>query len=409
MGVSIWEGSKAERAVNALEKIAIAQAGNITFANFVQIQELVKQGRASDYFKVGDQINVPWKNTSGTDYTLPFDVVNIGDVTVEGSDTAIPGLWLQSHYAMEGIQFDASEAIYYCSDALAAGTYSFTIGTNWGSNCVSGDVFNFTTTQDIPAGGQIVIGKQADFYTWGAPDTATSNWYAWTFATKGAASALEGPLALSSGEAGTSLGTLSSSTAFGTTGMNNLQRAAYGYNRWSQSAMRQWLNSAADAGEWWTAKNNYDRPPQQLSSLNGFMSGFNADFLAALGRVKTTTALNTVTDSNIGTSEDTYDKFFLASLEQEYIAPQLSGVEGSYWPYWKDRLELSSPQATGSAGANVNHIRYAYNSRTSAQTCRLRSALRGSANYAWFVSTSGYASNSNATSALRGCPACVIC
>ena len=28
-------------------------------------------------------------------------------------------------------------------------------------------------------------------------------------------------------------------------------------NRWAHSAMRQWLNTLADSGAWWTAKNYY--------------------------------------------------------------------------------------------------------------------------------------------------------
>lgn len=195
--------------------------------------------------------------------------------------------------------------------------------------------------------------------------------------------------------------------------MNNLQRAAYGYNRWSQSAIRQWLNSDADVGEWWTPQNVFDRPPQQLATLRGFMAGLPSDFKAVLAPVKVTTALNTVTDSDIGTSEDTYDTFFLPSLEQEYIVPQLSNVEGAYWPYWKERLGLSEPQATGSAGANANHIRYAIESHTSAQNVTLRSAYRGFGCYRWYLSTTGYAYSYGygyglAATALRPAPACVI-
>jgi hypothetical protein len=116
-----------------------------------------------------------------------------------------------------------------------------------------------------------------------------------------------------------------------------------------------------------------------------------------------------VTDSAIGTTEDTYDTFFPASLEQEYIVPQLANAEGEYWEYWKQRLGLSSPQAQGSGGTNAMHIRYAYNAKTSAQGVRLRSAYRGNANGSWFVSTAGYANSSYAAYAIRPAPACVIC
>ncbi len=378
------------------------------FNSWREIQEVVRQGRAQDYFNIGDQLEVKW--TKGTtEYTLPFDVVSFDDVIKEGETDPSPGMWLESHYAMDGVQFDASEAIYVTDVALPAGTYNFTIGTNWGSNCVAGEVYQFTTTKEIPAGGQVMVGKNNDWYTWGAPDVAPANWRVHTFASSAATTPLDSNLELSEGSDGTALGSIASNTKYSQSGVNNLQRAGYGYNRWAMSAMRQYLNSADAKNVWWTPKNPFDRAPQQLATLDGFLSGFDNEFLQAIGKIKVTTALNTISDTDIGASEDTYDKFFLASLEQEYIVPQAAGVEGAYWPYWKDRLELDSPQAQGGAGTNANHIRYAYDAKSSAQHCRLRSANRGNANSAWGVSTSGYANGSYAAYAFRGCPACVIC
>ena len=137
------------------------------------------------------------------------------------------------------------------------------------------------------------------------------------------------------------------------------------------------MNSDGAANAWFTPQNPYDRRPDQLASLRGMKAGFDEAFLNILKPVKVTTALNTVTDTQIGASESTYDMFFLASLEQEYVSPQASGVEGSAWLYWKRRLASTSPQGQGTT--NPNHIRYAYNARTSAQNCRLRCAHRGKA------------------------------
>lgn len=343
--------------------------------------------------------------------SVDMDVVDFADAYAsQDPDTAVPALWLQSHWALNAVQFDASEAIWYCKTALSAGTYHFTIGTNWGSHCVAGKVYEFTLTQDLPVGGQIVIGTNSGFYTWGAPDVAPANWRVYTFSSATSITPIE-TVTLTEGNGGTDLGSLSSSTVYANEGdaLNNLQRAGYGYNRWSQSGIRQWLNSDADAGKWWTPQNVYDRPPQQLATLRGFLAGLPSDFRAAIKKTKVVTALNTVTDGGIGTSEVTWDYFFLPSLEQEYIAPQLSGVEGTYWPYWKERLGLSAPQAHGAAGANPTHIRYAVENHSSAQYCRLRSAFRGGASHAWYVSSSGYAHYSNATYANRPAPACVIC
>jgi len=378
------------------------------FENWGQIQELVKRGLAQDYFKIGDQIDINWKKGE-TNYVIPFDVVSFENVIKKGASAASPGMWLQMHYASDGVQFDASEAIYVADSALPAGTYYFTIGTNWGTHCVAGTNYSFTTTQEIPAGGQIMVGRNNEFYTWGAPDQNPSTWRVHTFASNASTTPIEQNLELTVGAIGTDLGSLASNVKYSQSGINNLQRAGYGYNRWSNSAIRQWLNSDAEKGHWWEPKNPFDRSPQQLASLDGFMKGFDDDFLSALGEIKVTTALNTVSDTDIGTQEDTYDTFFLASLEQEYIVPQAAGVEGAYWPYWKDRLGLDSPQAQGSAGANANHIRYAYENHTSAQYCRLRSALRGDAHGTWFVLTAGGATSYGAATAGRGCGACVIC
>ncbi len=393
------------RIENALDILVREQV--TTFENFGVIREIVRKGIADKIFKIGDQLVTTW-NDGTNNLELPWDVVDIAPVINKDGDT-VPGLWLQAHWALPGVQFDSSEAIYYAEEGLAAGTYHFTIGDNWGTHCVKDKVYQFTTTEAIPAGGQIVIGTNTGFYTWGAPDVTPTNWRAYTFSGFASTTPIE-TLTLAEGSEGTDLGTLRTNTAYGSTGTNNLQRAAYGYNRWSQSAIRQWLNSSAAAGEWQTSQNVYDRPAQQLATMRGFMAGLPEDFLSVIDPVRVTTALNTVTDTAIGTQENTLDRFFLSSLEQEYCVPQAAGVEGTYWPYWKERLDLNSPQASGSANANPNHIRYSISNHSSAQHVRLRSAYRGSAYYAWSVNSFGVVSGYYyATYAFAPAPACVIC
>jgi len=238
------------------------------------------------------------------------------------------------------------------------------------------------------------------------PDQDPANWTVSSRSSQTATELIE-TVAVSAGDGGTDLGTMPYTVP---ATLNSMQRTGYGYNRWSQSAIRQHLNSAAAAGAWWTPQNRFDRQPDQLAALRGFMAGFDEEFLNIIKPVKVRTALNTVTDSEIGTYEDTYDTFFLASLEQEYIAPQLASVEGEAWEYWKQRLGLASPQVTGSAGTNAAHIRYGYNAKSSAPYCRLRSAHRGYGSGAWNVSSAGSAAGYfSATYAYRCAPACVIC
>ena len=419
MGVSIWEGNKAQGLIDvghllvegfARQNLLLSQMVPISeatpSAELAEIHRIVQAGEASNVFSIGDQLMLNY-NDGSRDYVLPWDIVAFRDVQLQDGDT-VPGMVLQSHYAMQACQFDASEAAAVFPNGLASGTYFFEIGTTWGSNCVAGKKYQFTTAEDIPEGGCIVIGSNSSFYTWGAPDTAPSNWRVYTFASMSSVTPIE-TLTIEEGNSGASIGTLYSNTKYGADGANNLQRCGYGYNRWSQSAMRQWLNSGAAASAWWTPQNTFDRPPSQLASMRGFMAGFDEAFLNIIRPVKVVTALNTVSDSEIGTSEITYDMFFPGSLEEEYITPQIADVEGAYWPYWKERLGLTSPQGTGSANANPMHIRYAYDAKTSAQNVRLRSAYRGFAYSVWYVGTTGNAGYSVAATAYRPAPACVIC
>lgn len=419
MPVSIWEGNKASELIHtghlivegfARQNLLLAQMvtpGSATpEAELNEIHAIVQSGEAPNVFRAGDQLMLNY-HEGQTDYVLPWDIVHFGDVELQDGEIR-PGMFLQSHYAMQGVQFGATQAIAVFSEAKSPMKFKFGIGTNWGTHCVAGKKYSFTTTIEIPAGGQIVIGTVSNFYAWGAPDTAPSNWRAYTFASASSTTPLE-VLTLTEEDDGEDLGTLSSSTKFSETGIPNLQSAAYGYNRWAKSANRQFYNSRAAAGGWWTPQYGTDRVPQQHATVQGFMKGFDEAFLNIIKPIKVVTALNTVSDSDIGTTETTYDTFFLPSLEQEYIVAQLAGAEGAYWEYWKERLGLTSPQEQGSGGANANHIRYAYDAKTSAQNCRLRSAFRGNANYTWRVATSGNANSNYATYAYRGCPACVIC
>lgn len=407
MPVSIWEGKKAQEAVEALKVIAVAQAGTINVLSEKAIQQIVRAGLAARYFAYGEQVTEKWKQDNDHEYDYEQDVVAFHDVE-NAQGQIVPGLWLQSHWGLPGVQFDAAEALMYAKVAVEAGT-SFHFTTTAALNDVPAGTFQFTLAEGLPAGGQATLVKNG------------TAWRIVTYSGPNSTTAIE-TVDCVSGTDGTDLGSIqdvsntlmqvgkkaSELPSDATVVINHGSVTQYGYNRWSQSAIRQWLNSDANVGEWWSAQNVFDRPPTQLSTLRGFLAGLPADFLEIVKPVKVVTALNTVTDG--GGNEITYDRFFLPSLEQEYIAPQVSNVEGAYWPYWKERLGLTNPQAQGNGGANAKHIRYAIENHASAQHVRLRSANRAGAGNTWIVTTSGYASYGYyATLANRPAPACVIC
>jgi len=390
---------EAERHRNALlEVLAADKVASIT-SDLSAIQRIVKNGLAPELFHIGDQIIVPWKDVAADKtYEVPLDIVHFGTVELKDGET-VPAMFLQWHYATPfGMQFDNYEAFYYCEEALAAGTYCVTMGNSWGENVVGGKSYYFTLTKDVPTGGQL-----AGFR--GMPDQATTNWKVYSYESREATEVLES-VTVTEGTGGISLGTITNTTKYADSGVNNMHRVGYGYNRWAQSGIRQWLNSKAAAGAWWKPQNVFDRAPDQLTTKAGFLSGFEDDFLKILGEIKVVTNLNTVSDSEIGTQEVTYDKIFLPSLEQIYVNPQLAG-EGEYWEYWKRATGATAPQAQH--GTYPERITYALENQTAAQSVRLRSATRGHACTAWNVYTSGHVYNNYASYAFRCAPACVIC
>lgn len=381
---------------NALETQSLllgAIAGqNLDITSWREIRAIVRQGIASKVFSIGDQLSTKWKDENAVEYTFPFDIVSFRNVTL-ADGSVVPGMVLQLHYSIpKELQFDAYEAFYSATSELAAGTYNFVIDTTRG--CAIAGTYQFTLASAVPVGGQLCFDQYIT-------STAPSAWTVSSFSGPSSTVAIE-TVAVSSGSGGTSLGSL---VPAGNSTLNSIHRAGDGYNRWSQSAYRQYLNSGAAAGAWWKAQNVYDRAEKSAATIPGFLSGFDEDFLSILTLVKVQTLCNIQTDR--GVTDVTYDRFFLPSLEEMYISPEVSGVEGSYWEYWRQRSQLTAP-ASGFSTYDQYKI-YAVGNHKSAQTVRLRSAYRDSAGYAWNVSSSGFVGFNIARYEFRCAPACVIC
>lgn len=353
-------------------------------------------------FPIGDQIIVPWKdmddaahNTDETAYQVEWDIVHHGMVTLQdGSD--VPGMYLMMHKCSPyGVQFSHQQAFWNCPDGLAAGTYHLTLSTKWGNYAMAGTTWQFTLTQDVPAGGRL-----SGFE--GMPDQANTNWRVKSWANAADANPIE-TVAVTSGGEGTDLGTMPYNVV-SDEGMNGMQQTAYGHNRWATSAIRQYLN--ASGANWFSSKEDFDIRPDQYAK-QGFMSGFNSDFLNAIKPVKVTTALNTV-EGFADATEDTYDTFFLPSLEQINANPQLRGAEGDYFEYWRRRLGVTD-FVSWYAENTFDGFKIPALNLNSPQSVRLRSAIRGTASNAWNVHASGYVSSYYASHAYRFSPVCVIC
>lgn len=181
----------------------------------------------------------------------------------------------------------------------------------------------------------------------------------------------------------------------------NSDRLNYGNNRFSQANIDQWLNSAAGAGAWYSARHTYDAPPNNAnvwSNYNeydaqaGFLSFFEADFRNAILDTTIRVAKNTVTDG--GSYEDITRKVYLLSETEVGLGNENGIAEGSLWDYFNS---ASRRQAYPTAEA-VSASEYTNSSLSSTQYWYwwLRTPNAGNAYNARYVSAGGSLSYSDA-------------
>ena len=344
------------RQQNALLSAMARGSVNALASSWKDIHNIVREGLAAEIFHVGDQLIVPWKDVAADKtYEVPLDIVHFGNVTLKNG-SVVPAMFLQWHYCTPfGVQFDHQENEQASESSFLS------------------DYFYYEAYTDGEGKTRYKLLVEGTDYAVGDSIPSSKVYYH---------------------------SSIKDSTGY---------IVNYGYNRWSHSALRQFLNSAKGVNEWWTAQHLGDVAPDQLATKAGFMSGFDEEFLSCLKPIKVTTALNTVTDTEIGATEDTYDTFFLPSLEQIYAKPQLAGVEGEPFEYW--RLAVGKTEPNGWYDSNINpaYITYALDAKTSAQYVRLRSAARSYSYNTWSQYSAGGINNYYASHAFRFAPVCAIC
>ena len=347
-----------------LAALVAAQGGSVKPTSWNQVQTLVRAGLASKVFAIGDQL-VCQKDGA----TITFDVLAF-DQDKPADEQFTHSMTLGMHNIFAGVQFDEREAFYYTSAGLAAGTYKITVsGHDWVAADV-GKTFQFTLTQAVPAGGQLVFTQayNASLSTGSVQSYSAGNSY----------TPIE-TAAMSQGSSGTDLGSITTNTT--SASMNCMQRALLGSNNYKESAIRQWLNSNKAAGSVWTPMTKFDRPPSWVSSLKGWMNGIDSDFLNVIGKTTINVSRNTVSDG--GGYDTLKDKFFLLSRENVFAGREISGVdEGGAYPYYSNY----SDHGSASTGADSNRIKY---NGSSAFWWWLRSPNAGNANVPRHVSGGG--------------------
>ncbi len=364
-----------------LASLVEAQGGTLKPTSWANVQALVRAGLHKNVFAIGDQLVC-----SKGEGTLTWDIIGIDHDTPADSQFT-HSLTLQLHDCLSStMQYDAPEALYYAASGLSAGTYNFTIQSGYDETYGGGKTYQFTLTQDVPVGGQLTFG-------W-ANNTQAVNAKITSYSGATSTTQIE-QVSVTEGNGGTSLGTTDGTN----TNVNHIHRVRFGSNNPLQSALRQFLNSDKSAGNVWTPQTNFDRPPAWAGNTAGFMSDLDSDFLAVIGKVNKTTALNTVTDGGGSVTLD--DKFFLLSRSEVYGGLENNINEGSPYPYYKDYSNLSEAGET----ADINRIKYR---NGTAQLWWLRSPYAVAANSVRGVSTGGIVSQYSPSGVYGTAPACNI-
>lgn len=374
-------GEKMDTLNGLLAQITAAQVGDVKLKSWGAVQMLVRAGLASKVFHVGDQLTCQRDGE-----TLVWDVIGI-DVDTPADKKYTHSLTLQLHDCQASMQYDNTEALYYCETELKAGTYHFTLLADYDVNYGGGKTYQFTLTQNVPAEGVILFPWE---YNTQASTTKVS-----TYKKQSDTVAIE-TVTITEGTGGTNLGTADGKTV----NMNHSHRIRYGSNNWKESAMRQFLNSEASAGNVWKPQTKFDRPPSWNANTKGWMNGLDTDFLAVIGKTEKVTCRNTVNEN--GGSDVTKDKFFLLSRQEVFAGKEIGTIEeGKPYPFYSEY----SDHETENVGVDKNRIKYR---NGSPQWWWLRTPISGNGSNVRGVYAGGGLNNYGAGNSSGVAPACNV-
>ncbi len=319
--------------------------------------------------------------TEATD-NIVWDVV-AHDYNVDPHNRYDHSMTLLTHDCIvNSLQFDSAEALYYCETQLDAGTYHFKLLDDYDAVNGGGKILQFTLTKPVPASGVIMFP-----WAWSTQSTSTK---ISTYSTVTDTVAIES-VAVTEGSGGADLGTADGQTP----NMNHTHRIRYGSSNWKESAMRQFLNSVAPAGQVWKPQTKFDRPPSWAASQSGWMNGLDPEFLAAVGTTKVTNRTNSLYEEGGNVSQNYYteDKFWLPSRSELFGGSESDLSDGTLFPYYN-------------GAANAGRIKY--NTSGAARHWWLRSPHPARAYLVRYVSIDGSLSYNYASYAYGVAAACTI-
>lgn len=360
-------------------------------STWADIRNAVRMGLGATLFPVGYEfttvdsdtgVSIVW-TVRGHDHHTPANSRLAHSMTLE-----MKNVYSNASGSWKNLQYDASEALYYAADGLAAGTYHFTVANQAWYADDNGKVFQFTLTSAVPAGGQVCVSMTYNATLEGKGVK--------TYASPSSATVIE-TVTLTEGSEGTDLGTTN-----GAGNINHLHRIALGSNNYAQSAARQWLNSAAAVGGVWAPTNKFDRAPSWATTYNGFMHGLPSDFLEVVESAVIPCRTNGVcecasldgTEFTVNQVYELTDKFFLLSRPEVY---------GTY-----DSTTYKDGELLDYYDGLTNAERKKYDEGGTVRSAWLRSPNPSVANVERIVNADGSVGGNSAYSSYGVAPACII-
>ena len=361
MGVSIWEGNKAERLVKAVESLA----GNYDTTSAASIVAAIRNGDAN---------KIPngsiFKETHAVYGDIYFVTRAKNQHKVAGDENR-PTITIQPLYLLSSnggssaatFQYDRPEAFAKVAEAIPANTVCKFTTISYGG--WEAGTYHFTATSQIPVGSMLCINAYQN--------TALTSCKVVVYANEKATSAsAQYDISSGDGDATVNLGTWG-------TECNHPQRISYGSNNEAQSNLFQFLN--ADTGNSYmdsvfTPKTMWDMMDTSFTSKKGFLGGFSDEFRSYLGLCAIPNITNTVFETNGYTADGknyTHNGyFFLPSRKEIYGSNETTYEDGeTQFDYYRDLATTNADKLMYAKNATsptsywlrTPHAGYAYSVR----------------------------------------------
>lgn len=170
-----------------------------------------------------------------------------------------------------------------------------------------------------------------------------------------------------------------------------------GYSNYGESAVRKWLNSNGDAGEWFKPSHIGDAAPDQADAIPGFMHGCSEQILSMAKPVAVKYLISAIE------TDEVCDTFFIPSVDEVH-GNAYSVAEGTPWQDWVEATEMASPGNGACAGRKIYAV-----GGSAGQEIGLRTANVGYAYITWDIKSDGSIDGyTNASVARRYSPCCAV-